>query len=57
MQQTPLPNPSLLARALRFSEQTVFVKIGSRKEVEVFPKASWFLRLLSPQLRRILDTQ
>ena len=54
MQQTVLPNPVLLARVLRFSEQAVFIKIGSRKEIEVFPKPSWIIRVLSPQLRRFL---
>ena len=54
MQQVVLPKPELLGRILRFSEQNVFAKVGSRKEFEIFPKPSWIIRVLSPQLRKIV---
>ena len=54
MQQVVLPNPEVLGRVLRFSEQSVFAKVGSRKEFEIFPKPSWIIRVLSPQLRKIV---
>ena len=56
MQQTKLPNPAMLARLLRFSQQAVFAKVGSRKEIEVFPNPGWIVRMLNPQLRQMVKS-
>ena len=56
MQLTTVPNPALFARVLRFSGQSVFAQVGSRREMELFPNPGWIARLLSPQLRRIVKT-
>jgi len=55
LQKFSLPNVRLLSRVLRFSGQRVLAKVGKRKEVELFPKPSWLVRLLSPQVRRLTD--
>ena len=57
LRQSPTPDPVLLARLLQFSEQRVLVKIGNMKEQELFPKPSWIVRLLSPQLRRLANVR
>ena len=54
VQQVLLPYPKVLGRVIRFSEQSVFAKVGSRKEFEIFPEPSWIIRVLSPQLRKIV---
>ena len=57
LQQTTLPNPAMLARLLRFSEQSVFAQVGSRKEIEIFPKPGWIVRMLNPQLRQMAKSR
>jgi hypothetical protein len=54
LQQLPWPSPELLARALKFSKQTLCVQLGQRKEFELFPSPGWLVKLLSPKLRRML---
>ena len=54
MQQVILPYPEVLGRVLHFSGQSVWAKVGSWKEFEVFPKPSWVIKVLSPQLRKIV---
>ena len=51
--RSPLPNQALLARVLRFSDQRVLANVGNFKELELFPRPSLLVRLLSPQVRRL----
>ena len=53
LRKSPLPYTDGLARALRFSDQQVFAKVGKFKELELFPQPSLIVRLLSPRLRRL----
>lgn len=36
---------------------TLRVSIGNRKPFEVYPAPSWLIRLLSPQVRQLLQTE
>ena len=53
--KTPMPNLSLAARLLSFSEIGLMTRIGNRKPVELFPEPSWIVRLLSPSITGMLE--
>ena len=53
--KTTMPNLSLAARLLSFSEIGLMTRIGSRRPVELFPKPSWIVRLLSPSITGMLE--
>ena len=50
----PLPNLAVAGKLLALSEIALKAQIGDRKPVELFPKPSWLVRILSPAIRSML---
>jgi len=55
LQATPIPGPALVRQLLSFADLEVYAQVGKRKKTELFPNPGWVVRLLSPQLRRLLN--
>ena len=50
----PLPSLAPLARLLSLSAIGLQAQIGNRKPIELFPRPSWIVRLLSPAVREMV---
>lgn len=50
----PLMNVSTLRQLLSSAGLTLQLQVGGRKPIELFPKPSWILRLLSPLVRELV---
>lgn len=51
----PLPQVQGTAKVLAGLNQSVYAKIGKRREIQIFPQPSWIVRLLSPAVRKFAD--
>jgi hypothetical protein len=52
----PLPSLSLVGNLLSFGELRLRAQIGKRKPIELFPQASWIVRMLSPAIREMVKS-
>ncbi len=55
--KTRVPDWSLGGRLLRKLGAVVYVQIGQRKPVEIFPRPGWVVRLLSPAIRGLIKSE
>lgn len=49
-----LPSLAPIGRLLSFCEIGLQARIGNRKPIELFPRASWIVRLLSPAVSEMV---
>jgi len=52
----PFPSLGLAGKLLSFSQIGLQVEVGKRKPIELFPRPSWITKLLSSDVREMLDT-
>ena len=50
----PFPSLALVGKLLSIGELRLQAQIGKRKPIELFPQASWIVRLLSPAIREMM---
>ncbi len=49
-----LPDLRVVTHLLKSSQRLLFVKIGERGEVELFPNPRWWVKLLSRNVRQLV---
>ncbi len=53
LKNRPFPSLSLVGKLLSFGELRLLAQVGKRKPIELFPQASWIVKLLSPAIRKM----